>query len=232
MGRAKKKLASTTSKGGPRGESAEVSVVVDGKKGGIQRTRKHLADSASGLEEYFIEDILALRWSKGHREWLVRWKWYGAKDATWEPIEHLAGAEEYISRFDQEQLEKNEEAAAGVAKKQQAARDAQSAIALVREAEIEAERRRQEAQLKNKKSKRTSPWWAYFKEGVSNTTHVYCTLPSKDDPAKECGGAIARSACPSGLQSHCLYMHNEVWKQVDAKIRQEKEEKAKEAYIG
>eukprot|EP00854_Cymbomonas_tetramitiformis_P019015 gene19015-22733_t len=100
-----------------------------------------------------------------------------------------------------------------------------SAIALVREAEIEAERQRQEAQLKNKKSKRTSPWWAYFKEGVSNTTHVYCTLPSKDDPAKECGGAIARSACPSGLQSHCLYMHNEVWKQVDAKIRQEKEEK-------
>ncbi|KAK3243252.1 hypothetical protein CYMTET_45632 [Cymbomonas tetramitiformis] len=39
-----------------------------------------------------------------------------------------------------------------------------SAIALVREAEIEAERQRQEAQLKNKKSKRTSPWWAYFKE--------------------------------------------------------------------
>ncbi len=92
MGRTKKKLTSETSKGGPRGGSAEVSAVVDGKKGGIQRTRKHLADSASGLEEYFIEDIIAMRWTKGRREWLVRWKGYGAKDDTWEPIEHLAGA--------------------------------------------------------------------------------------------------------------------------------------------
>ncbi|KAK3264469.1 hypothetical protein CYMTET_26791 [Cymbomonas tetramitiformis] len=96
----------------------------------------------------------------------------------------VVGAEEYISRFDQEQLDKNEEAAAAIAKKQQVARDAQSTIALAREAEIEAERQRQEEQLKNKKSKRTSRWWAYFNEGVANTTHVYCTLPSKEDPTK------------------------------------------------
>ncbi|KAK3244485.1 hypothetical protein CYMTET_45903 [Cymbomonas tetramitiformis] len=102
----------------------------------------------------------------------------------------IVGAEEYISRFDQEQLEKNEEAAAAIAKKQQVA---QSTIALAREAEIEAERQRQEERLKNKKSKRISRWWAYFNEGVANTTHVYCTLPSKEDPTKKCGGAIAKS---------------------------------------
>ena len=137
----------------------------------------------------------------------------------------VAGAEDYISRFDKEQLEKNEEAASTLAKKLQSARDADTAVALKREAAIEEERKQQEARTLQKKSKRTSPWWAYFKEGVANSTHVYCTLPSKDDPENECGGAIAKSACPSGLNNHCLYMHNDVWKEVDAKIRQEKEVK-------
>ncbi|KAK3259993.1 hypothetical protein CYMTET_31035 [Cymbomonas tetramitiformis] len=144
---------------------------------------------------------------------------------VWCEASMVAGAEEYISRFDKEQLEKNEEVSAMMAKKIKDARDAESAVALKREADMEEERKQQQARTLHKKCKRTSPWWAFFKEGVANTTHVYCTLPSKDDPEKECGGAIAKSACPSGLNSHCLYMHNDVWKEVDAKIRQDKEEK-------
>ena len=32
-------------------------------------------------------------------KYLVRWKGFGLEDDSWEPIEHLAGAEDYISLF-------------------------------------------------------------------------------------------------------------------------------------
>ncbi|KAK3256797.1 hypothetical protein CYMTET_34092 [Cymbomonas tetramitiformis] len=62
---------------------------------------------------------------------------------VWCEASMVAGAEEYISRFDKEQLEKNEEVSAMMAKKIKDARDAESAVALKREADMEEERKQQ-----------------------------------------------------------------------------------------
>ena len=49
-----------------------------------------------------LYDIIAERQEKGVPKYLMRWKGFGPDDNTWEPIEHLAGAEDYIARFVEE----------------------------------------------------------------------------------------------------------------------------------
>ena len=70
-----------------------------GKPGGIQRTPLHACDKSANQDLY---DIIAERQEKGVPKYLVRWKGFGPEDDTWEPIEHLAGAEDYIARFVEE----------------------------------------------------------------------------------------------------------------------------------
>jgi hypothetical protein len=73
-----------------------------GKPGGIQRTPLHAYDKAANQDLYNVQDIIAERQEKGVPKYLVRWEGFGPEDDTWEPIEHLAGAEEYIARFVEE----------------------------------------------------------------------------------------------------------------------------------
>ena len=69
------------------------------KPGGIQRTPLHACDKAANQDLY---DIIAEYQDKGVPKYLVRWKGFGPEDDTWEPIEYLAGAEDYIARFVEE----------------------------------------------------------------------------------------------------------------------------------
>ncbi|KAL5505608.1 hypothetical protein EMCRGX_G007072 [Ephydatia muelleri] len=73
-----------------------------GKPGGIQRTPLHAYDKAANQDLYNVQDIIAERQEKGVPKYLVRWEGFGPEDDTWEPMEHLAGAEEYIARFVEE----------------------------------------------------------------------------------------------------------------------------------
>ena len=56
----------------------------------------------SCLRPWDLYDIIAERQEKGMPKYLVRWKGFGPEDDTWEPIEHLAGAKDYIARFVEE----------------------------------------------------------------------------------------------------------------------------------
>jgi hypothetical protein len=54
-------------------------------------------------DEWEVEKILDARWTgKGKSrklQWLVRWKGYNDKEATWEPLSHLKNALELLDEF-------------------------------------------------------------------------------------------------------------------------------------
>lgn len=79
-----------------RVEESSTQVVVDGAKGKARRTRKHLADPAAGQVEPRLEDILAEAHFSGIRKWHIKWAGFGVEHATWEPIENLAGCEDFL----------------------------------------------------------------------------------------------------------------------------------------
>ncbi|KAL5503559.1 hypothetical protein EMCRGX_G010526 [Ephydatia muelleri] len=70
-----------------------------GIPGGLQRTPLHAFDKAGNQDMYEIEDG------------------FGAESDTWEPIEHLAGAEEYVARFREERESSQARAEAETAEK-------------------------------------------------------------------------------------------------------------------
>ena len=56
-----------------------------------------------------MEDIIAERKANKRKEWLVRWKGFSHEDDTWEPVVNLSGCEQYITRFEEEQDQKQAE---------------------------------------------------------------------------------------------------------------------------
>jgi hypothetical protein len=61
-----------------------------------------ILDEDGEHEEYEVEEILRSRLNKRskRKEWLVKWKGYGAEHNTWEPIAHLEHAMDQLNDFE------------------------------------------------------------------------------------------------------------------------------------
>jgi hypothetical protein len=58
-------------------------------------------DLIEGEEEFEVEAIAAhKKWGRGYR-YLVKWKGYPISENTWEPENHLKGAEEILKEYKQ-----------------------------------------------------------------------------------------------------------------------------------
>ena len=74
----------------------------DVEAGGGDLKRGRVGESEE--PELDVEEILGIRVEAGVREYLVKWKgWEEERDRTWEPREHLQGAQELVRRFETEE---------------------------------------------------------------------------------------------------------------------------------
>jgi hypothetical protein len=67
----------------------------------LQRRRHAASDAADAIREverldeettYTVDKMVGMRWHKGSRQYLVRWKGYAASADTWEPMENLVAS--------------------------------------------------------------------------------------------------------------------------------------------
>merc|ERR1711911_351332 len=112
-------------------------------------------DSESEEEEYEVEKIVAARFVKKKRQYLVKWVNYAEEWNTWEPIENLEGSHELVEDFnkrEREEEEKKEKQKAEAIAKKKAEKERK-----------EAERTRKEAE-KKEREKRKQNWKRKKKE--------------------------------------------------------------------
>ncbi|KAF8656771.1 hypothetical protein AX14_008008 [Amanita brunnescens Koide BX004] len=68
----------------------------------IEEEKRNEQEAETAKNEYEVEDLLDSRISKkghGRLEYLVKWKNYPREDASWEPKENLANAQEIVDEF-------------------------------------------------------------------------------------------------------------------------------------
>ena len=101
-----------------------------------KRTRPHRSPQtpfeANGETVYAVDKIINVRWTKGSREYLVRWEGFAASHDTWEPMENLVGCAAQIREYENRREKEDKDAAELVlAKRQKAKEDAAAEAAAV-----------------------------------------------------------------------------------------------------
>ena len=61
-----------------------------------------VATTDNGAPEWEVQAVLARRYVKGKKQYLVSWVGYERYEATWEPADHLEGAAELVAEFEAE----------------------------------------------------------------------------------------------------------------------------------
>ena len=87
--------------------------------GAVKRTPQSVADPAAHKSTYKVKDIVGHALQDGVKKWKVRWEGFDERGDTFEPLEHLAGCENFIARYEQELKEKLAADARVAAEKQQ-----------------------------------------------------------------------------------------------------------------
>ena len=198
-----------------------------------KRTPSGAFDPAAGKEIYEPVKIIAERLAKGVTQFMVKWAGYSDKDNTWEPIEHLAGCEDMIAEFkdrenvriaqldaaaEAKRIEKQEAeakanaeaAAAAAAARLQAGPSGVAAVATPEPAT---------AHGPAKKTRRSSPWWAFFDESGCAEGSACCTLNKKDGTL--CGESISVQYGPTGMRNHINYLHPDTYVQVSQQMTEQ-----------
>ena len=181
-----------------------------GQTGKPLRTPHHLADPHGQSDTYEVEDIVAERMAKNpatgisEKQWHVHWKGYPVSARTWEPLEHLSGCEQFISRFNEEREQQEQEYEQQRKKKK---RDAEQS-ATTESAESLSQAALTSAMLitPNSSSCRTSTVWLAFTD-ASQPGFAQCTLQRKD--GHPCNTRIKHCGRTTNLRSHLVAQHKE-----------------------
>jgi hypothetical protein len=75
-----------------------------------------------------VSKMVGMRWNKGSRQYLVRWKGYATSVDTWEPMENLVGCAQQIREYKKLREKEDIEAKAAVLAKRQEAKNAAAAV--------------------------------------------------------------------------------------------------------
>ena len=116
-------------------------------------------DSESEEEEYEVEKIVAARFVKKKRQYLVKWVNYAEEWNTWEPIENLEGSHELVEDFnkrEREEEEKKEKQKAEAIAKKKAEKERKELERTRKEAE-KKEREEKKAKLEKEKKEVMEP---------------------------------------------------------------------------
>ena len=138
------------------------------------------------------------------KQWHVHCKGYPVSGRTWEPLEHLSGCWQFISRFNEEREQQEQEYEQQRQKKRLDAQ--QSAATESAESLSQAALTLATLITPNSSPRRTSTVWLAFTD-APQPGFAQCTPQRKD--GQPCNTTIKRCGGATNLRSHLIAQHKE-----------------------
>jgi hypothetical protein len=192
--------------------------------GRTKRTPQHIGDVAAVAEqEYEVEAIVAAGKCSGVESYLIKWKGWGVKSNTWEPLAHLVGAEVAVRAFNVEARRldaENLQRVSGLAAERREEIAAQNKVAAERlqaklvaskaRAAIEAgEQDGQNEQEQTPAPQRRAKIYKYYADSGEN--YMTCSMGGTE----RCLTGICVKDGTSALHNHLKYCHKDIWLEFD-----------------